>query len=252
MMELNRIYNVDCFEAMREIADETIDCIITDPPYGTTGCYWDKKIDVQQLMDELMRVIKPNGAVIIFSQLPFGCDVINACRKWYRYEWIYEKTMAVGFLNANKMPLRAHENLLLFYKHLPTYNPQLEYKEPGKRDRKNEKHPTVPKIYQGKTAKIPWISENGERKPRDVIRISNTNYGSIHPTQKPEPLITYLIKTYTNENETVLDPFSGSGTTAVCCRELNRNFIAFELDETYYKDSVKRLESRDLNVRLKY
>lgn len=243
-METERIYLADCRQMLKEIERETIDLIVTDPPYGTTDAQFDK-IDFprpEEYMTELMRVIKPHGAVCVFSQLPFSCDVINAARKWYRYEWIWEKPLAVGFLNAHKMPMRCHENILVFYKKLPTYNPQYEFGDKYTRIKVNDKSSVYGKVERHKIT----ASEDGRRYPRDVIKFNNQMTMSNlekagHPTQKPRRLYEYLIRTYSNENEIVLDAFAGSGTCAIACQNTNRRYICIEKDEKYYQIALNRI-----------
>lgn len=235
MKEFNQIYCEDCYEGMKEIPDQSIDLVITDPPYGTTACDWDHKIDIEGMFSEILRVSKENAAIVIFSQLPFAVDLINAQRKLFRYEWIWEKSIAVGFMNVKKMPLRAHENILVFYRKLPTYNPQFRQGEPyislpAKRD--------CP-IYN-LPSRIPTISD-GNRYPRDLIKMGKGKSVG-HPTAKPLELVKYLIKTYSNEGEVVLDPFAGSCPVAVGCLELNRKYICFERESKYVEIGNERIK----------
>jgi len=239
---------------MKDIPDTSINLILCDPPYGTTHCEWDKRIPFEPLWEQYNRIIKDNGAILLFSQQPFSTDMINSNRKLFRYEIIWEKTQALGFLNANRMPLRAHENILVFYKHLPTFNPQKyqlseeyikEHLVPIGRTRKN----TSGRAKQyGEYYGIPY-TDIGERYPTDVIKFSNWN-GTLfgdkrktvkHPTQKPVPLLEYLIKTYTNEGDTVLDNCMGVGSTGVACVNTHRNFIGFELREDFFKIAKNRI-----------
>lgn len=226
----------DCLELMKDIPDGSVDCIITDPPYGTTNCEWDKVPDLKLFFDHGFRVLKENGALISFSQLPFAVDLINACRKYFRYEIIWQKTMAVGFLNANKMPLRAHENILVFYRKLPVYKPQ---KTKGKSYIVKRGSPSP--IY-GKQSLCVTVN-NGYRHPHDVLVFKNSNHKNLHPTQKPVELMEWLVKTYTNCGDTVLDCFMGSGSTGVACVRNNRNFIGMELEEKYFDIAKNRIEN---------
>ena len=250
---------------MKDIPDISIDLILWAPPYGTTRLEWDKIIPLEPLWEQYKRIIKDNGAILLFSAQPFTTDLINSNRKMFRYEIIWEKTMRTGFYNAKKMPLRIHENILVFYKHLPTYNPQKyqltqEYIEqhfvPIGRKRKNSdyKRESTGKAWNGvsKEANESWeYTDTGERYPTDVIKFSNFNgcpFGNNskavkHPTQKPLPLLEYLIKTYSNEGDVVLDNCMGVGTTGIACKNLSRNFIGFELREDYFeiaKDSINK------------
>lgn len=240
MIELNKIYNVDCLEGMKRIEDKSVDMILCDLPYGTTQNKWDLIIPLSKLWEQYCRIIKNNGAIVLFAQTPFDKVLGSSNLKMLRYEWIWEKTTATGHLNAKKMPMKAHENILVFYKKLPTYNPQ-----------KTREHTPVHSYtkYQddgnnyGKTSV--GISGGGstERYPRSVLKFkTDKQKESLHPTQKPVALCEYLIKTYTNEGELVLDNCIGSGTTAVACMNTNRQYIGFELDETYYNLALKRIK----------
>ena len=184
------------------------------------------------MWEHFNRVIKPNGAIVMFAQMPYGAELICSNKKMFRYEWIWEKACAVGFLNANKMPLRAHENILVFYKSLPTYNPQFNEGKPYK----NAHAPTTNYRPVVRTETI----NNGTRYPRDVIKMSRDS-NNIHPTQKPVALCEYLIRTYTNEGDTVLDPFMGSGSTGIAAINTGRSFIGYELDMKYYELAKIRL-----------
>jgi len=180
------------------------------------------------------RIIKDNGAIVLFSQMPFSAELVHSNLKLFKYEWIWQKDNGTGFLNAKKMPLKIHENILVFYKRLPLYNPQMRIGfKPYKC--KQGRHSTNYGAYeQG------HITEsNGERYPIDIIKFKKD--AGLHPTQKPVELLEYLIKTYTNENETVLDNCMGSGSTGVACINTNRNFIGYELDEKYFEIAEKRL-----------
>lgn len=232
MIELNRIYNEDCFEGMKRIPDGSVDLIVTDPPYASTCLEWDKPIDIPAMFKEFLRVCKGNAAIVIFSQLPFAVDLINSQRKLFRYEWIWEKQLGVGFYHANQMPLRAHENILIFYRHLPTYNPQFTKGSSYTRKVNGECINYIPR------ERIPTISD-GNRYPRDVVKFNRQP--SNHPTAKPLELVKYLIKTYSNEDEIVLDAFAGSGTTAVACLETNRKYICFEKESRYCEVAADRI-----------
>ena len=247
-MEINKIYNEDCLEGMKKIPDGAIDMVLCDPPFGTTNNYWDKRIPFEPLWEQYKRITKKNAAIVLFSQMPFGSDLIQSNRKMFRYEWIWEKYLAAGFLNSRKMPLRAHENILVFYQKLPTYNPQMTKGKPYIKVRKAEQ---FTKNYSSNCLKKEWLGiNNGTRYPRDVLKChtpytsnnhSITRGGIYHPTQKPVDLLEYLIKTYTNEGELVLDNCIGSGSTAVAAINTNRNFIGFETDAGYCEIANKRI-----------
>lgn len=224
----------DCLELMREIPDESVDMILCDLPYGTTRNKWDSVIPLNKLWEQYERIIKDNGAIVLFSQMPFSAELVHSNLKLFKYEWIWEKDNGTGFLNAKKMPLKIHENILVFYKKLPLYNPQMRTGfKPYKC--KQGRHSTNYGAYeQG------HITEsNGERYPIDIIKFKKDS--GLHPTQKPVELLEYLIKTYTNENETVLDNCMGSGSTGVACINTNRNFIGYELNEEYFNIAQNRL-----------
>lgn len=229
----------DCLEVMNDIEDKSVDMIFTDLPYGITRNDWDCLIDLERLWKQYCRIIKDNGCIALFAQSPF--DKILACSnlKMYRYEWIIEKTKGTGHLNAKKMPMKAHENVLIFYKNLPTYNPQ---KTQGHKPVNSyTKHCDDGSCY-GKT-KI-GISGGGstERYPRDVLKFAwDTQTSNLHPTQKPVDCCKYFINTYTNPGDTVLDSCMGSNSTGAACKELGRNFIGIEIEEEYYKISKDRV-----------
>ena len=226
----------DCLELMKNIPDKSIDLILCDLPYGTTHNKWDTIIPFDKLWAQYKRIIKDNGAILLFSQMPFGASLIMSNPKMFRYEWIWEKNQAVGFLNAKKMPLRKHENILVFYKHLPTYNPQglIKLDEPiqeeGSANRNGKNYGVADKSF----------IRTHTNYPTDIITFSKDS--GYHPTQKPVDLLEYLIKTYTNEGDTVLDNCMGSGSTGVACVNTNRDFIGMELNEEYFKIACERIE----------
>ena len=235
----------DCLELMKDIPDKSIDMILCDLPYGTTQNKWDTVIPLNDLWNQYKRIIKDNGAIVLFSQPPF--DKILACSnlKMFRYEWIWQKENSTGFLNAKKMPLKIHENILVFYKKLPTYNPQMRLGFKPYRCKQGRHTTNYGDYKQGHLTE-----SNGERYPIDIINFQREV--SLHPTQKPVALLEYLIKTYTNESETVLDNCMGSGSTGVACVNTNRNFIGFELDENYFNIAKTRinnaLEEKNKNI----
>lgn len=227
------LWQGDCLELMKRIPDGSVDMVLTDPPYGTTDNKWDMVIPTQPMWKELNRVVKENGAVCLFSQQPYSTDLILSNRKQFRYEWIWEKSNPVGFLNANKMPLRAHENIMVFYKKLPTYHPQMTKGKPyvskaGNRFTSNYRP------FQGVETR-----NQGFRYPRDVIKYPGER--GLHPTQKPVPLLEYMVKTYTDPGETVLDFTMGSGSTGVACANTGRNFVGIEKDPQYFATAQQRI-----------
>jgi site-specific DNA-methyltransferase (adenine-specific) len=235
----------DCLEKMKDIPDKSIDSIITDPPYGTTACKWDSIIPFEPMWEELKRIRNDNSVIILFGQNLFSYKLAISNESEFRYPLIWEKTKAGGFLNARRMPLSAHEDILVFYKKLPNYFPQ---KTIGKPYTKKAITNGDGNLY-GKFDRIGSVNiNNGDRYPRSVIKFSNANNKTVHPTQKPLELIEYLIKTYTLENETVLDFTMGSFTTAIACLNTKRNFIGIEKDENYFKIGTDRVEKHLLTL----
>ena len=238
------IYNEDCLEGMKRLADSSIDAIICDPPFGhSTDCYWDVRLPLEEMWTQFNRVTKQNGAIVLFSQLPFTVDLINANRKMFHYEWIWEKPQPRGVLNANKMPLRCHENICVFYRRLPTYNPQFTTGKPYMRKQEAEGRGGV---YAGRGASM-TVNDGSHYYPRDVVKFACPTAQSKsepreHPTQKPLELMEFLVKTYTNRWETVLDATMGSGSTGVACINTSRKFIGFETEKKFYNIARKRIE----------
>ncbi|PHQ90127.1 MAG: cytosine methyltransferase [Sulfurimonas sp.] len=246
---LNKIHLGDCLELMKDIGTASIDMILCDLPFGTTKNDWDKVLDFEALWYQYERVIKDNGAIVLFAQAPF--DKVLACSnlKLFRYEWIWEKTSATGFLNAQKMPLKAHENILVFYKKLPTYNP-IKTKAHKKVSRASHKTACKQSSNYGKQMHTKDYCSD-ERYPRSVLKFpSDKQHHNLHPTQKPLALVEYFIQTYTNEGEIVLDNCTGSGTTPEGCINLNRQFIAYEKEEYIYKTACERVQRAKGNVGL--
>ena len=228
------------FELMKSISSESVDFIFTDPNYNTTQNEWDTGIPLDQMWEQFTRIIKPNGCIAMWAQSPF--DKILACSNlnMYRYEWIVEKTKATGHLNSKLMPMKAHENVLIFYKTLPTYNPQ--YTEGHTPVHNYTKHTTDGTNYG--TTKT-GISGGGStrRFPRDVLRFSwDTQKSKLHPTQKPLAACEYFIKTYTDPGDVVFDPFMGSGTVCLASQNLGREYIGIELEQNYYEAAKQRIE----------
>ena len=235
-LELNKIYNEDCLEGMKRIDDKSIDMILCDLPYGMTYNKWDTVIPLDKLWEQYERIIKDNGAIVLTAQTPFDKVLGTSNLKMLRYEWIWEKENATGFLNAKKQPLRKHENILVFYKRLPLYNPQM-----GKGKSYTAVRKEKPSLNYYNNQKMTKTVSDGERYPVSIIKF-NRDKEKLHPTQKPVALFEYLIKTYTDEGEIVLDNCIGSGTTAFACLNTNRNFIGFEKEEKYYNIANKRIE----------
>jgi site-specific DNA-methyltransferase (adenine-specific) len=234
---------------MKTIPDGSIDAIITDPPYGTTACKWDSVIPFDLMWEQLKRIIKPNGAIVLFGSEPFSSALRMSNIKNYKYDWIWDKKRCTGFLNAKKQPLRNNEIISVFYKKQPTYNPQPYKKNTIGNMGESKEHQTD---NYGKYHKVDNDNSNEFGCPRTILTqipvINNLSKdkSGLHPTQKPVLLMEYLIKTYTNENEIVLDFTMGSGSTGVACLNTNRNFIGIEKDENYFKIAEERINSKNL------
>lgn len=244
---------------MNRIPDNSIDMILCDLPYGTTACSWDSIIPFDKLWKQYERIIKITGCIALFGSEPFSSYLRTSNIKLYKYDWIWEKGRASGFVHAKNKPLKAHENISIFSKGTTVHKSQSKnrmYYEPIMTEGK----PYVKKITQVNTGKLNHVpsesnmnfvgtvnKNKGTRYPRSVIKFSMHNVGNIHPTQKPVDLCKYFIKTYTAENMIILDNCIGSGTTAIACLETNRNYIGFELDNTYYKKAQERISTYKIN-----
>jgi site-specific DNA-methyltransferase (adenine-specific) len=237
----------NCLEVMKSIPDKSIDAIITDPPYGTTACKWDSVIPFDLMWEQLNRVIKPNGAIVLFGSEPFSSALRMSNIKNYKYDWVWEKENSTGFQLANVMPLKLHENILVFSKGFtyPKSNNKMVYIPQG----------LIPNIVKRnkRGSKGGYLTDSGCKIDEYVPKFSNypnsllrfkRDKEKIHPTQKPLELMEYLIKTYTNENETVLDFTMGSGSTIVACLNTNRNGIGIEMDDKYFEIANNRVEQR--------
>jgi len=248
-MDTNVIYNEDCIgkNGMKRIPDNSIDMILADLPYGLTRCDWDIIIPLKPLWKQYKRVIKEDGAIVLTASQPFATELINSNMDLFRYDLIWYKPLGTGFLNANKMPMRNHEHILLFYKHLPTYNPQFDVGKRKKGKRKRDRTNSCYGDLNNESQEQLHYDNKEKRYPQSIIEISNGDRinENEHPTQKPVALFEYLIKTYTNESNIVLDNVIGSGTTAVACLSTNRKFIGFEKEEKYYNIALKRIGKFD-------
>lgn len=251
----NSIINGDCLEVMQDIDDRSIDCIICDLPYGITACKWDVVIPFEPLWEQYKRIIKPNGAICLFGSQPFTSALVMSNPKWFKYEWIWEKTMPTGFYNAKKQPMKAHENILIFGETSIKYNPQ-RTKALTLRSKNISKN-TESSIYGIRTKKE-W-HEDGTRYPISRINFSNWNgnlFGksenkSKHNSAKPVALIEYLIKTYSQEGELILDNTAGSGTLAIAAINTNRRYICIEKDPHYFEVMRDRIANHDPNAPIK-
>ena len=232
------LWQGDCLELMNDIPDKSVDCIITDLPYGTTQCKWDTIIPFEPLWKQYNRIIKDNGAIVLFGTEPFSSHLRLSNLKNYKYDWIWDKVKGTGFLNAKRQPMRNHELISVFYKKQCTYNPQKTY---GHKMKKSYRSKDLQTDVYGEM-KNDYTYESTERYPRSIqVFSTDTQNSSLHPTQKPVALIEYLIKTYTNEGELVFDSCMGSGTTGVACINTNRRFIGIELDNNYFKIAKNRI-----------
>lgn len=237
MLKINKIYNMDCLEGMKNIPDKSVDMILCDLPYGTTACKWDNIIPFEPLWEQYERIIKDNGAIVLTASQPFTSKLVISNTKIYRYNWIWEKSYSTGFMNANKMPLKSYEDICVFYKKLPTYNPQGIVGCNKLQIRKKDKKTTV---YNDMGLKEGYYTQKFSNYPKDII-ITTRKEKTIHPTQKPVALFEYLIRTYTNEGDLVLDNCIGSGTTAIAAVNTGRFFIGFEKDENYFNIANERI-----------
>ncbi|NRG33923.1 DNA-methyltransferase [Niallia circulans] len=241
-LEVNRIYQRDCIEGMKMVPDKSVDMILCDLPYGVTRNKWDSVIPFAILWEQYERIIKDNGAIVLTAQDKFTAKLMLSNEKLHRYNLIWHKSRPTGFLNANRMPLRDHEDICVFYKKLPLYNPQFTEGKPNhiKEDvipaeGANNNYGKFNPIARKKTSK---------KHPRSVIKVDAEDPTKlIHPTQKPVALFEYLIRTFTNEGEIVLDNCIGSGTTAVACINTKRQFIGFEKEQKYVELANMRLDS---------
>ena len=231
----------DCLELMKTIPDNSIDMVLTDPPYGTTRCKWDTVIPFKPMWEHLKRITKDNGAICLFGSEPFSSALRMSNIKNYKYDWVWEKRRSTGHLNAKKQPMRKTELISVFYKKQTTYYPQGLIEGSF-----NNSRPSRNKNRQGQSIfgnERTFGASKFTNYPTNVLRYSIGNKKTVHPTEKPVALLEYLIKTYTLEGETVLDFTMGSGSTGVACKNLNRNFIGIEKDLKYLEIAKDRIES---------
>lgn len=244
----------DCLELMHDIPDGSVDMVLCDLPYGTTKNKWDCRIDLCALWGEYKRIIKQNGCIALFAQTPFDKVLGASCLELLKYEWIWVKPLASGYLNCNYAPTKAHENILVFSKgsacyvkdksNAMTYNPQMESGREYYKTSQGKASSNYDLKWQKETISI----NNGTRYPRDVLQFNRER--GFHPTQKPVPLMEYLIKTYTNPGETVLDNCMGSGSTGVACVNTGRDFIGIELDPGYFQTAQRRIRDAQAQIRM--
>ena len=234
----------DCLDAMREMEADSVDAIITDLPYGVTNCAWDAVIPFAPMWEAVKHVLKPRGAFVTTASQPFTSALVMSNLQWFRYEWVWEKSKGTGFLDANRRPLKAHENVVVFSDAATDYNPQMEK---GTRHHRGQRAQSKPTTVYGKFTHS--LEYSDERFPKSVMRFAVQERAE-HPTQKPVALYAYLIRTYTNVGATVLDFTMGSGTTGVACVKTGRNFIGIELDEGYFDIATKRIAEARMQLPL--
>lgn len=242
-----RLMMGDCLERMKEIEDGSVDLVLTDPPYGTTACKWDAVIPFEQMWAQVWRVLKTNGAAVFTASQPFTSALVMSQADNFKYEWAWIKNIPTNFANARRMPMTAHENICVFYRCQPTYNKQetksnIEDRKLGGSNgiRGSDKEGAYGRL---RTLNIEQkLTENVSPRTTLDIKCVPRARGTLHPTQKPVALMEYLIRTYTNESQTVLDFTMGSGTTGVSCVNTNRNFIGIERDPAYFQIAKERIE----------
>lgn len=237
MIESVTLHNADCFDIFPMIADGCVDLVCADIPYGTTQCRWDSMLDLSLMWEQLYRIAKPTAAIVLFSAQPFTSVLVASNLRHWRSEWIWEKGNATGFLNAKKQPLRAHENIEVFYRRQPTYNPQMT----DGHIRKTSKRKTVNSDCYGKALSLTEY-DSTKRYPRDVQFFSSDKQtGNFHPTQKPLALVKYIIETYSNRGDVVLDFTMGSGTAGIACQLTERSFIGIEKEQDIFAVACLRM-----------
>lgn len=240
-MDINKTYLGDCLELMpKHIDDKSIDMIFCDLPYGTTQCKWDSVIDLHKLWSEYKRVIKDNGAIVLFASQPFTSILVSSNLKIFKYSFTWDKITKTNHLNAKKQPLRQVEDICVFYKKQPTYNPQGLIECEVSNFRPNHfKYKKGDKVYGEQ--KEHSNKSSYTNYPSNLLQYSNGNHNSLHPTQKPLSLIEYMVRTYTNEGDLILDNTCGSGTTGLGAKNLNRNYIMMEQDPKYFEIAKARV-----------
>ena len=238
---LNKVICGDCLEVMKDIPDKSVDMILCDLPYGTTACKWDSIIPFEPLWEQYERIIKDNGAIVLTASQPFSSALVMSNPKMFKYEWVWDKKIPSGMSYARFQPMRQHEVILVFGRGKPTYNAQMTKRDKpiksGGQKKLNSESTTLDKY------KVDGFKKTYDYKnPTTILPFDKVRRGSVHPTQKPVALFEYLIKTYTNEGDLVLDNCAGSGTTGVACKNLNRNYILIEKEPEYIDIINKRLK----------
>ena len=233
----------DCLKLMPTLGDNSVDMVLVDLPYGQTACKWDTLIDLTEMWVQLKRICKSNANIIFFTTTKFGNELINSNKKWFRYDLVWEKANLCGFLSANKCPLRSHEMIYVFGKPsggTKTYNPQ---KTEGNPYIKPSLEKPLGKVYGDKFIGTATQNLSGERHPLSIQKFKKNAHNSKHPTQKPVEACEWLIKSYSKEGDTILDPTMGSGSTGVACKNTNRKFIGIEMDEEIFKTAKERINA---------
>ena len=238
-MELTaKVIQGDCLEVMRDLPDQSIGMVLADLPYGVTACHWDKVIDLDAMWVQFKRLIQPKRACVFTATQPFTTDLICSNRAWFKYCWVWEKSIGHNFLQAKHQPLRKHEDVVVFAETAPFYSPQMERGTPYTDKPRKRTHrvvdSTIPNL---------GIVNNGTRYPSSVLRIAHGNNNAIHPTQKPVALFEYLIRTYTNPGDVVLDPTAGSMTTAIAAMNTGRGYVCIEKDPDEYRKGLDRVQA---------
>ena len=246
-MENVQLYHGDCLDEMKNIPNKSVDMILCDLPYGQTKNKWDSIIPFEKLWEQYNRIIKDNGAIVLFANGMFTAELMMSNKKMWKYNLVWDKVLTSGFLNANRMPLRQHEDICVFYKKLPTYNPQ---KFEGKPNHSKGKPKESTNNNYGEFNFVDNSVKHGNMKhPTSIVTFSKPHPSKmLHPTEKSVDLCEWLIKTYTNDSETVLDNCMGSGSTGVACINMNRKFIGIELDEKYFNIAKNRIEEAKNNI----
>lgn len=246
---MNKVFNMNCLEGMNMLADKSVDMILCDLPYGVLkhkgnpNTQWDVVIPFAPLWEQYKRVAKDNAAILLTAAQPFATDLINSNRAWFKYELIWSKTRASGFLNAKKMPNKAHENVLVFYNQLPTYHPQKYEAFEGFVRRSAAKRKANSKAFKINHKEDYSYEDDGTRFPDSVLEFKSVSRPGMHPTEKPIELFAWLVRSYSNPGDLVLDNCMGSGTTALACIIEGRNFVGFEMDQNYFRMTTDRIEA---------
>ena len=237
----------DCLDVMRDIPDGSVDMVLTDPPYGTTACKWDSVIPFEPMWSQLKRITKPNGAIVLTASQPFTSALVMSNVAMFKYCWVWDKVTARGHLVAKIRPMAQHEDVIVFGKGHVTYNPQMVLMDKPQKGKSMESSRT--EIMGGKTTGTSETIIRTHKYPKTIQTFGNRGK-SLHPTQKPVALMEYMIRTYTNEGETVLDFTMGSGTTGVACKNLGRSFIGIEMDADYFSVASKRISDHVVEAKL--